>query len=357
MKAVRTVAARHPHSKILRKKRIYERLFSTIALLTQLESGQLELQGPVNEFERRKVAANRSKIHTSGDRELDMPEASPALCTLMPLLHAIILGIVQGLTEFLPVSSSAHLIVVPWILGWDDGGLTFDVALHVGTLAAVVLFFLRDWVQIIAQGFGWSAGDDLGLSRNRGLLWLLVAGTVPGGIAGLLFEKQAESALRSPYIIASAAIVVGLIMWLADSAGRKENDIGRVSLTDSLTVGVAQAFAIVPGVSRSGSTISAGLFRDLDRATAARFSFLLSTPIIAGAAAKKAWELMKHGGGLPHDMQIAFIAGTLASAITGCITIAFFLNFLRRRSLGFFVWYRVLFGIMVIALAFIRRPA
>jgi undecaprenyl-diphosphatase len=289
--------------------------------------------------------------------QLDMPHASPARCTLMPLVHAIILGIVQGLTEFLPVSSSAHLIIVPWILGWDDGGLTFDVALHVGTLAAVVLFFFRDWVQIIAQGFGWSAGDDLGLSKNRGLLWLLAAGTIPGGVAGLLFERQAESALRSPYIIAAAAIVVGLIMWLADSAGRKENDISRVSLADSLTVGVAQAFAIIPGVSRSGSTISAGLLRDLDRTTAARFSFLLSTPIIAGAAAKKGWELMKHGGGLPHDMQIAFLAGILVSAITGGLTIAFFLNFLRRRSLASFVWYRIVFGIIVIALAFIRRPA
>jgi undecaprenyl-diphosphatase len=276
---------------------------------------------------------------------------------LMPLLHAIILGIVQGLTEFLPVSSSAHLIIVPWILGWDDGGLTFDVALHVGTLAAVILFFFRDWVQIIAQGFGLSAGNDQALSKNRGLLWLLVAGTIPGAIAGALFEKQAENALRSPYIIATAAIVVGLIMWLADSAGRKQNDISCISLIDSLTVGIAQAFAIIPGVSRSGSTIAAGLFRGLDRPTAARFSFLLSTPIIAGAAAKRAWELMRHGGGLPHDMQIAFIAGILVSAITGCLAIAFFLTFLRRRSLALFVWYRVVFGIIVIALAFIRRPA
>jgi undecaprenyl-diphosphatase len=275
----------------------------------------------------------------------------------MPLLHAIILGIVQGLTEFLPVSSSAHLIIVPWILGWDDGGLTFDVALHVGTLAAVILFFFRDWVQIIAQGFGLSAGNDQALSKNRGLLWLLVAGTIPGAIAGALFEKQAENALRSPYIIATAAIVVGLIMWLADSAGRKQNDISCISLIDSLTVGIAQAFAIIPGVSRSGSTIAAGLFRGLDRPTAARFSFLLSTPIIAGAAAKRAWELMRHGGGLPHDMQIAFIAGILVSAITGCLAIAFFLTFLRRRSLALFVWYRVVFGIIVIALAFIRRPA
>jgi undecaprenyl-diphosphatase len=273
----------------------------------------------------------------------------------MPLLHAILLGILQGLTEFLPVSSSAHLIIVPWMLGWDDGGLTFDVALHVGTLAAVILFFFRDWIQIIGQAIGLRAGGDAALLKNRGLLWLLILGTIPGAAAGVLFDKQAETALRSPYIIATAAIVVGLILWLADSAGRKRKDIAQVSLLDSLAVGVAQAFAIIPGVSRSGSTIAAGLFRALDRPTAARFSFLLSTPIIAGAAAaKKFWDLTKHGGGLPQDMQMAFLAGILASAITGCLAIAFFLNYLRRRSLAVFVWYRIIFGIMVIALAFFR---
>jgi undecaprenyl-diphosphatase len=272
----------------------------------------------------------------------------------MPLLHAIVLGIVQGLTEFLPISSSAHLIVIPWILGWEDGGLTFDVALHAGTLVAVVLFFFRDWVQIIAQGFGLRIGRDPALAKNRSLLWLLAAGTIPGAIAGFLFEKQADAALRSPYIIATAAIVVGLFMWLADSSGRKQKDISHVSIVDALTIGFAQALAIIPGVSRSGVTISAGLFRNFDRSAAARFSFLLSTPIIAGACAKKFWDLHKHEGGLPPDMHTAFVAGIIASAITGCITIAFFLNFLRRRSLSLFVWYRIIFGIIVIALALYR---
>jgi undecaprenyl-diphosphatase len=272
----------------------------------------------------------------------------------MPLLHAIVLGIVQGLTEFLPISSSAHLIIIPWILGWEDGGLTFDVALHAGTLVAVLLFFFRDWVQIIAHGFGLRIGRDPALAKNRSLLWLLAAGTIPGAIAGFLFEKQADAALRSPYIIATAAIVVGLIMWLADSSGRKQKDISHVSIVDSLTIGFAQALAIIPGVSRSGVTISAGLFRNFDRSAAARFSFLLSTPIIAGACAKKFWDLHKHEGGLPPDMHTAFVAGIIASAITGCITIAFFLNFLRRRSLSLFVWYRIIFGIIVIALALYR---
>jgi undecaprenyl-diphosphatase len=272
----------------------------------------------------------------------------------MPLVQAIVLGVVQGLTEFLPISSSAHLIIIPWLFGWDDGGLTFDVALHVGTLAAVVIFFFKDWVQIIGQGLGLNIGRDTALSKNRGLLWLLAIGTIPGAIAGFLFEKQAEHAFRSPYIIATTAILFGLLLWFADAVGRKQKDISHVSNFDAIAIGTAQALAVIPGVSRSGITIVAGLLRNFDRSSAARFSFLLSTPIIAGAAAKKFWDLHKHGGGLPPDMQTAFIAGMITSAIVGSITIAFFLNYLRRQSLMVFVWYRLFFGILVIALAIFR---
>lgn len=269
----------------------------------------------------------------------------------MPLVHVIVLGIVQGLTEFLPVSSSAHLIIVPWLLGWDDGGLTFDVALHVGTLVSVILYFFRDWIQIIGQGFGFTMGGDSVLSKNRNLLWLLVAATIPGGLFGYLFEKQAETSLRSPYVIASTAIGIGLVMWLAERFGRKQKDIGHISATDAILVGTAQALAIVPGVSRSGITISAGLFRNLDRQSAARFSFLLLTPITAGAALKKFWDLHKHEGGIPVEMHAPFLVGMIVSAIVGALSIQFFLNYLRDRSLNLFVCYRILFGIMVIALA------
>jgi undecaprenyl-diphosphatase len=269
----------------------------------------------------------------------------------MPLVHAIVLGIVQGLTEFLPVSSSAHLIIVPWLLGWDDGGLTFDVALHVGTLISVILYFFRDWVQIIGQGFGLTIGRDSGLSKNRNLLWLLVAATVPGGVFGFLFEKQAETSLRSPYVIATTAIGIGIVMWLAERIGRKQKDISHISATDAVLIGSAQALAIIPGVSRSGVTISAGLFRNLDRESAARFSFLLLTPITAGAALKKFWDLHKHEGGIPPEMHAPFIVGIIVSAIVGALAIQFFLNFLRHRSLNLFICYRILFGIMVIALA------
>jgi undecaprenyl-diphosphatase len=273
----------------------------------------------------------------------------------VPLLHAIILGIIQGLTEFLPVSSSAHLALIPWLLGWNDQGLSFDIALHVGTIIAVIVYFFRDWVQVIAQGFGLNMGTDPAIRRNPRLLWLLVLGSIPAGIAGLLVKDLAENVWRNnQYLIGSMLILVGLFMWWADHQGSRKKDLGNISSADSLVIGSAQALALVPGVSRSGITICAGLLRNLDRETAARFSFLLATPAIAGAAAKDAWDLMRHGGGIAGiapDMRTALVVGVVVSAITGALTIQFFLNFLKKRSLSFFVWYRVIFGIIVIALA------
>jgi undecaprenyl-diphosphatase len=273
----------------------------------------------------------------------------------MPLVHVIVLGIVQGLTEFLPISSTAHLALIPWLLGWSDPGLAFDIALHVGTLAAVLLYFFRDWLQVLGQGFGLHVGSDQALRGNRKLLWLLAAGSIPIGIAGLVFKQQAETTWRSPYVIATALIGVGLIMWWAEFAGRKQKDVGNVTAADAIVIGVAQALAVVPGTSRSGITIAGGLLRNLDRQAAARFSFLLSTPAIAAAAGKDFWDLMKHQGGIAPEMRTAFLVGILVSAITGSLAIGFFLSFLRRGSLAFFVGYRIVFGIMVIALAHFFR--
>jgi undecaprenyl-diphosphatase len=273
----------------------------------------------------------------------------------MSILEAIVLGFVQGLTEFLPVSSTAHLVVVPQLLGWPDPGLAFDIALHAGTLIAVLVYFFRDWLQIIGQGLGFNWGPDPDLRRNRMLLWLLAIGTIPAGIAGLLFQKQADSTLRTPLIIGIAMIVIGIFMWWADRVGRGQKDMGHVSMADSVQIGIAQMLAVIPGVSRSGITISAGMLRNLDRPAAARFSFLLSTPIILGAALKDAWDLFRHEGGVPHDMRIAFAVGILVSAVTGGLAISFFLNFLRRHGLAYFVAYRILFGIIVIALAVFRH--
>ncbi len=272
----------------------------------------------------------------------------------MPLVQAIILGIVQGLTEFLPISSTAHLVVIPRLLGWPPHSLAFDIALHVGTLAAVILYFFRDWVQVLAQGFGLNIGGDPVLARNRKLLWLLVGATIPIGIAGLLFQHQAETSWRDNlYIIGGTAIGVGLILWYAEYAGRKQKDIGHISPVDAVAIGLGQALAVVPGTSRSGITIAVGLLRNLDRQTAARFSFLLLTPAVAAAAAKDFWDLMKQGG-IPPDLRTAFIAGIAVSAISGCLAIRFLLNYLRRRSLTVFIFYRLIFGIIVIALAFFR---
>lgn len=276
----------------------------------------------------------------------------------MPLYQAVILAIVQGFTEFLPISSSAHLALAPWLLGWKDQGLTFDIALHFGTLAAVVIYFFRDWMQIIFQAFGvtsnLSKGADPGLRATPRLLWTLAAATLPIGVLGLMFKDDAETTFRSPWVIGTMLILVGLLMLWAESVGKRTKGIGQITFADAMTIGFAQALAIVPGTSRSGITITAGLFRNIQRESAARFSFLLSTPAIA-AAALLAFKDLYDAGGVPQDEIAAFVAGIVVSGLTGCFVIGFLLRFLRDHSLRFFVAYRIIFGILVLALAFFRR--
>lgn len=271
----------------------------------------------------------------------------------MTPVHVVILGIIQGLTEFLPVSSTAHLYLTSWLLGWDPEGLSFDIALHMGTLLAILLYFHRDWIQIVGQGFGLRIGDDKQLAQNRQLLWLLAVGSIPVGVAGLAFNKQAEGAWRNPYVIASMLIAVGALMWLAERSGRKQRDLSHLSWTDAITIGLAQALAIIPGTSRSGITISAGLFRNLDREAAARYSFLLSTPAIAAAAAKALHDYLKQG----KHLDASFYLGIGVSTVAGAAVIAWFMRYLKRRTLKPFVAYRVVFGIIVFALATFVRPA
>jgi undecaprenyl-diphosphatase len=295
----------------------------------------------------------------------------------LPIYQAIILGIVQGLTEFLPVSSSGHLIIIPWLLGWKDPGLTFDVALHAGTLIAVLGYFAPLWIRIFRAAFGGKVGvlmpvqklpGETGVAaaqrtaaavqpqlieharHERMLLWLLVGATIPGAIAGALLEKQADTIFRKPVLIGVMTVAVGLIMWLAEAVATFRKRITEVGWGEALAIGAAQACAIVPGVSRSGSTISAGLFCGMTREAAARFSFLLSTPIIAGAALLKAHHMIKHP--LPHAMYAPFAAGFLASALVGYAAIAALMRYLRSHSLKVFVVYRLVFGIIVLALAY-----
>jgi len=231
------------------------------------------------------------------------------------------------------------------------------VALHAGTLAAVLIYFFRDWIQIIAHGFGINAGSDDELRKNQGLLWLLAVATIPAAVAGVLFEKQADTVLRTPYLIGAMLIIVGGLMWMAERRARGIKGIDSVGWVDGITIGLSQALALIPGTSRSGITITTGLFRGLTRETAARFSFLLSTPVIAGAVLKKLWDVHKEGG-FPHDMRAPFAVGTAVSGVAGALVIAVFLRYLRRNSLMPFVYYRIVFGIIVIALAaFFRAGA
>ncbi len=275
----------------------------------------------------------------------------------MPLYQAVVLAIIQALTEFLPISSTAHLILMPWLFGWKDPGLVFDVALHAGTLVAIVLYFFRDWLQIIGQAFGLNLGGDWQLKQNPRLLWLLAVASVPVGIFGYLFDKQVESSWRSPYLIGAMMIAVGVLIWIAERRRVGDKSMDKVTWSDGVAIGCAQALSIVPGTSRSGITITAGLFRGLNRETAARFSFVLSAPAIAAAVLKKLWDVHKEGG-IPADMRLPFATGIGVSGVLGVIVIAFFLRYLRRRSLMPFVYYRIIFGIIVIALAvFLRAHA
>ena len=268
----------------------------------------------------------------------------------MPIYQVIVLAIVQALTEFLPISSTAHLVLVPWLFGWKDPGLTFDVALHAGTLVAVLIYFFRDWVQIIGQGLGLNIGGDPQLKQNRNLLWLLAAASVPIGIFGYLFDKQADTNWRTPYVIGTMMILIGVLIWIAERRRVGDKSMDKISWGDGLAIGVSQALSVVPGTSRSGITIATGLFRGLNRETAARFSFLLSTPAIAAAVAKKLWDIHKEGG-FPADMRVPFALGAAVSGVLGAVVIAYFLRYLRHRSLMPFVYYRIIFGIIVIALA------
>jgi undecaprenyl-diphosphatase len=266
----------------------------------------------------------------------------------MPLYQAIVLAVVQGLTEFLPISSTAHLALFPWLLGWKDPGLTFDVALHAGTLVAVAVYFWRYWQEMVGLVLGQNWGGSHGLGLDRRLLWFLAAATIPAGIAGLLFEHAAEEELRSPLIIGAALVAVGLLMWLGEHLGRQHTELQRITFLDSLLVGVAQALAVVPGVSRSGITMTAGMFRGMKRETAARFSFLLSTPIIAGAALKKLLEI-RHAG-IPPEMRLPFAAGIVVAAVVGYFVIAVLIRYLERGTFKIFVVYRVALGVLVLAL-------
>lgn len=267
----------------------------------------------------------------------------------MTTMRALVLGILQGLGEFLPISSSGHLIVVPWLLGWPEHGLAFDVALHLGTLAAVVFAFREDWLRLFASAWrGALRGNPFGEPDGR-LLGLLALASVPGAVAGLLLEKWADTVLRSPALIAGTMAVMGGILLAADRIGGRDRQLGDVTLRDALLIGLSQAAAIVPGVSRSGATISAARFLGYRREEAARFSFLMATPITFGAAAVKVPRMLAASAD-----KGPLLVGIAAAAIVGLLSIRGLLTYVRSKDYTPFVYYRFAFAVVVGAVFLLR---
>ena len=262
----------------------------------------------------------------------------------MTILQAVILGLAQGLGEFLPISSSAHLVLIPWFFGWTDPGLTFDVALHFGTLVAVVIYFWKDWWRLIIKGF-----SDVRSVEGR-FFWYLVAASIPGAIGGYLLEKKAETVFRSPVLIAVMLILMGVFLYWVDRRSTKKIEMNRITFGTSLLIGISQVLAIVPGVSRSGITMTTGMFMGLTREGAARFSFLLSTPIIFGAAMVKLPGVISNSSGV----TVNFIIGTAVSCIAGIVSISFLLRYVQTKNFLPFVWYRFILGALVIVMTVMR---
>lgn len=287
----------------------------------------------------------------------------------MELWQAIILGIVQGLTEFLPISSSGHLIIFPWLFGWESGGLAFDAALHLGTLTAVLVYFwreLRNMIVVIPYALrkpvpilkGRSGDSERDHWARLGLL--IVIASIPGAIVGLLFESRIEeffhtdeNSSQAIATIATMLILVGLALLIAEKIGSQRRDIPGMNWIDALFIGIGQALAaLLPGTSRSGATLTAGLFRGLKRSEAARFSFMAGIPLILGAGLKSVLDAVS--GGMSSTEVTNFLAGGVSAAIVGFVTIWGLLQFLQRQSTVVFVIYRVIFGLFLFGMLFLR---
>ncbi|MEX2183899.1 MAG: undecaprenyl-diphosphatase UppP [Chloroflexota bacterium] len=272
------------------------------------------------------------------------------------VLQALIMGIVQGLTEFLPVSSSGHLVVVPYLFGWDDAflnSLSFSVMLHLGTLVALLLYFRADWARLVPAGFAALRDRSFRGDPDRKLAWLLAATTIPAAIAGLVFNDVIEQQVRHVAIVALMLVVGGVVLWVADRVGRRDRPIGDISFPVAIGIGAAQALALIPGISRSGISISAARLAGLDRQAAARFAFLMATPITAGAGIFEARKLFTGESGV--DVSAApLVIGMVASLVSGLAAIHFMLRYLRTRSLAVFIWYRFALAAVVVAVVAIR---
>jgi len=260
----------------------------------------------------------------------------------MNIIQAIVYGIVQGIGEFLPISSTAHLALVPWLFGWQDPGVVFDVALHLGTAAAVILFFFKDWVDLIRAGF------TKPKTQNGKLFWFLVLATIPGGLFGVLLDKYMVK-FRNPALIGVTLIIMGILLFVADKYSKRDIEIKETGAKRSLLIGIAQVFAVIPGVSRSGITMTVGRMLGMTRDGIARFTFLLSAPIILGDA-------LYHAKDLLHTSidKLPFIAAMLTAAVVGVLSIKFLLNYIKNKGFGIFAVYRFILGFIVIAIYYFK---
>jgi undecaprenyl-diphosphatase len=268
------------------------------------------------------------------------------------LIQALVMGVVQGLTEFLPVSSSGHLIIVPFLFGWTDPFITslaFSVMLHVGTVAALLVYFRSDWARIVPAGFAAIRDRSFRGDPDRKLAWVLVAATIPAALAGFLLSDWIEANFRDVGPVAATLVIGAVILWLADRWGGRTKGVDDVTFPLAIGIGAAQALALIPGISRSGISISAARFAGLDREAAARFSFLMATPVIIGAAVFEVRKLITGESGVPIEVG-PLLVGMISSFVAGVLAIGFLLRYLRTRSLMIFVVYRlVLAAVVVIA--------
>lgn len=267
----------------------------------------------------------------------------------MTILQALILGIIQGLTELLPISSSGHLDVIPWLLNWTMNPQfnidfeAFDVALHFGTFLAIALFFFKDWIRLIVGGFNQVVKKKKTIEGK--MFWYLVIATIPGGIIGLLLDTFVGDGLKKPVIIAIALIVMGIILYVVDKKSKTETTYEKMTFKQTFLIGLSQCLAFIPGVSRSGITMTTGRAMGIDRESAAKYSFMLSAPIVFAATLFKIGDFV---------FNVPFFVGVLASFIVGIIVIKWLLNYLQKGSFKIFAIYRVIFGIIILIFAFIR---
>ena len=283
----------------------------------------------------------------------------------MTYIQAIVLGIVQGLTEFIPISSSAHLIIVPWLFHWNSPSLAFDISLHLGTLISLLWFFITDWIHLLKAGISSIFERKIRNDPYRKLAWQIVLGCIPGAIVGVLFESQIEELFHKPDVpvtmqamlaMAGIIILLGVLLFIAERGAKHRKNLYELSMKNAMLIGLAQALSIFPGVSRSGSTITAGLATGIRREDAARFSFLLGAPLVAGAGIIGAIDVFTQlsAEGLAPSELLFYLIGFITSAIVGYLCIKLMLRFLQKNSTDIFVYYRFALAVMIIGVALKR---